>query len=118
MDEEKKNAWTAVMWIAVVFLIVMLLCGCSRKTPVSEINDGIQQEVVQLVDYANNNMDMDADKQLLLKGAQHCAARANDLTHTCEETIRAYKTEASGWKLATTLMSIIAALLGLAWIRK
>lgn len=117
MDEEKTLTWTVVTWVAVVFL-VMLLCGCTRQSPVSDINDEIQQEVVQLVDYANNNMEMDSDKQLLLNGAKHCAARANDMERTCTETIKSYKTEAAGWKLATTLMSIIAGLLGFLWIKK
>ena len=63
-------------------------------------------------------MVMDSDKQMLLNGARHCAARANDMAKTCEETVKAYKAEAAGWKLATTLIGIIAALLGFLWIKK
>lgn len=117
MNEEQTLSWTILTWVAVIFL-VMMLCACTHKTPVSDINDEIQQEVVQLVDYANNNMEMDSDKQLLLNGARHCAARANDMERTCSETIKAYKAESAGWKLATTLVSIIAGLLGFLWIRK
>ena len=118
MNEEQTLSWTILTWVAVIFLVMLLLGGCSRKSPVSDINDEIQQEVVQLVDYANNNMEMDSDKQLLLNGARHCAARANDMERTCAETIKAYKAESAGWKLATTLVSIIAGLLGFLWIRK
>lgn len=109
--------WTIITWVGVIFLIA-LLCGCSRHTPVSEINHGIQTEVTELVDYAKNNMVLDADKQLLLKSAQHCAARANDMANTCEQTVSAYRKETAAWKLATTLMTIIAGLLGILWIKK
>ena len=64
MDEERILSYTIITWIAVIFL-VMLLAGCSRQSPVSDINHDIQEDVAQLVDYANNNMEMDADKQLL-----------------------------------------------------
>lgn len=105
-------------WFIIVILVLALLSGCSRKTPVSEINNGIQNEVTELVDYAHNNMIMDADKQLLLNGARHCAARANDMSKACDQTIYAYRKETAAWKLSTTLVTIIAALLGIAWIRK
>lgn len=116
---KKQNDFIAS--IAAWFIIIMLcfaLCGCAKQQPVSDINDDIQQGVIELVDYANNNMDMDSDKKLLLEGAKTCAAKANAMEKTCTESIRAYKIEASGWKLATVLVSIIAALLGVAWIKK
>lgn len=101
------------------FLVfVLLLAGCSNHDPVSSINDGIQQEITELADYAQNNMEMDADKQLLLNGARHCAVRANDMAKTCKVVVSAYKKETAGWKLATVLVSIIAGLLGMLWIKK
>lgn len=117
MNEEKLLSWTIIGWMIGVFL-VMLLAGCSRSTPHADINHAIQTEVTELVDYANNNMEMDADKQLLLNGARHCASRANDMVHACDQTISAYRKETASWKLATTLMSIIAGLLGYLWIKK
>ena len=117
MDDEKVLSWTILSWVALIFLI-MLLCGCSPKTPVSDINNDIQQGVNELVDYANNNMVIDSDKKLLIEGAKTCAAKANAMEKTCNESLRAYKAEASGWKLATTLMSIIAGLLGFLWFKK
>ena len=116
-----KQATHFIAGIAAWFLIVMLclwLAGCSRTTPASEINNEIQHEVTELVDYAHNNMTMDSDKQLLLNGARHCASRANDLTRTCEQTISSYRKETAGWKLATTLMTIVAGLIGVLWIKK
>ena len=117
MQDDRILSYSIIGFI-IGMALVMLLGGCSRHTPVSDINNEIQQEVADLVDYANNNMDMDPDKQLLLTGARHCASRANDLTRTCEQTVSAYSKEAAGWKLATTLMTIIAGLLGFLWIKK
>ena len=117
MDGDRIISYTILGWV-MALVLVMLLVGCSRSTPVSDINHEIQTEVSELVDYANSNMEMDADKQLLLNGARHCAARANDMVRTCDQTVSAYRKETAGWKLATTLMSIIAALLGCLWIKK
>lgn len=117
MNGERVLCWTIIGWLVGVFLI-MALAGCSRSTPTSEINQQIQDEVAQLVDYANNNMEMDADKQLLINGARHCAMRAGDLEKVCAQTVSAYRTETAAWKLATTLISIIAVFLGIAWIKK
>ena len=51
-----------------LLLIGTLLVGCARKpNPINEINDGIQQSVKEVVDYAQNNMTMDTDKQFLLQ---------------------------------------------------
>lgn len=117
MNGERVLCWTIIGWLVGVFLI-MALAGCSRSTPTSEINQQIQDEVAQLVDYANNNMEMDADKQLLINGARHCAMRASDLEKVCTQTVSAYRTETAAWKLATVLIAIIAAFLGVAWIKK
>ena len=117
MNHSRLVSYTVFGFLVGIFLI-MLLGGCTRKTPTSEINQEIQNQVTELVDYANNNMVIDSDKQLLLSGAVHCAARANDMARTCEESIRAFKVEAAGWKLATTLMAIIAGLLGFLWVKK
>lgn len=117
MRDDRIISYTIIGWVIAMF-IVMSLAGCSRTTPAAEINTEIQTEVAELVDYAKNNMDMDADKQLLLKGAQHCASRANDMERACELTVSAYRKEVAGWKLAATLMSIISGLLAFLWIKK
>lgn len=117
MHDDRIISYTIIGWVIALF-IVMALAGCSRTTPTADINHEIQTEVAELVDYANNNMEMDADKQLLLNGARHCAMRANDMVHVCDQTVSAYRKETAGWKLATTLMSIIAGLLGFLWIKK
>ena len=75
--------------LLLVLGMTLLLCGCAKQAdPVASINDDIQLGVAELVDYANNNMTMDADKQLLLNGARDCASKANALTHQHEAQIK------------------------------
>ena len=117
MDEEKVMSWTILAWIAVIFL-VMLLAGCSRQSPVSDINHDIQDDVAQLVDYANNNMVIDADKQLLINGARACASRANAMEKACTAQITACEKENTTWKLSTAMASLVAMVFLVLWFRK
>jgi len=101
-----------VSWIVALF-VVMLLSGCSRQTtnPVSDINNGIQEDVAQLIDYANNNMDMDADKQMLLNGARDCAARANAMSKQCETSIATCEAKTKTAKAERNTLAAILILL-------
>lgn len=73
--------------ICAIFLFI-LLAGCAKKeSPITSINSSIQQSVAELVDYAQNNMDIDTDKQLLLNGVKDCAAKADALTISCKESL-------------------------------
>ena len=96
-----------------------MLSGCTRHTnPITEINDGIQQSVSELVDYANNNMLMDADKKLLLEGAKDCAARADAMTKTYETSLTKCETEKNKLKLERNGLIGIIILLVLFMFRK
>lgn len=60
-----------------LLIVALTLAGCAKEPdPVSTINQGIQQDVAQLIDYANNNMGNDPDTELLKTGLKDCAARA------------------------------------------
>ena len=97
-----------------IVILTFLLSGCAKESnPITDINNDIQQGVTELVDYANNNMEMDADKQLLLQGAKDCAAKADALTKTsqavvskCEAEVSKAKTERNA--LALALVGIMA----------
>lgn len=97
----------------ILLILTVLLNGCARKAdPVTAINDGIQNSVNELVDYASNNMTMDSDKQLLLQGAKDCAARADAMTKTYSATIEKCSAEKSKLKLERNgLFGIIILLL-------
>ena len=94
-------------------ILAVLLCGCvSKVDPITEINNGIQQSVSELSEYAHNNMQMDADKKLLLQGAKDCAARADAMTHTYTVAMEKCSTEKSKLKLERNgLFGIVLVLL-------
>ena len=91
-----------------ILLLGLLFSGCAREqNPITEINNGIQQSTQELVDYAQNNMVMDADKQLLLRGAKDCAARADAMTKTYEVSMEKCATEKSKLKLERNGLGVI-----------
>lgn len=97
-----------VFFMLLIIGYVMLLCGCAREpNPITQINDGIQNSVSELTDYANHNMIMDSDKKLLLQGAQDCAARADAMTKTYEASIEKCATEKSKLKLERNGLGVI-----------
>lgn len=74
--------------------ILMLLTGCAKQPdPVTAINDQLQQDVAQLIDYANNNMGDDPDTMLLKTGLKDCAARADAATKQHETSIKQCQAE-------------------------
>ena len=97
-----------------LLLVGALLTGCAREpNPINEINDGIQQSVKDLSDYAQNNMVMDTDKQFLLQGAKDCAARADALAKNCNVSIEKCETEKSKLRLERNgLFGILLLLVG------
>lgn len=97
-----------------IVILTILLSGCAKQpNPVTEINNGIQHNVSELVDYANHNMQIDADKKLLLQGMQDCAARADAMTHTYEVSMEKCVAEKSKLKLERNgLFGILILLIG------
>lgn len=91
-----------------ILLLGLVFSGCARKTdPVTEINNGIQQSANELVDYAQNNMVIDTDKQMLIQGVKDCAARADAMTKTYEVSIEKCATEKSKLKLERNGLGVI-----------
>lgn len=102
---------------AIIMAIALTACA-KEPNPITEINDGIQQDVHELVDYANNNMIIDADKKLLLEGAKSCAAKADALTKACEAQISKCEAETDRAKAERNTLALILALLAANAIRK
>lgn len=112
----KISKW--VFWATIWIVLLFIMTGCTKQTnPITEINDGIQQSVSELVDYANNNMDMDSDKQFLLQGAKDCAARANAMTQAYKSSIEACHANQSKLKLERNGLGVIIVLLVLFMLR-
>lgn len=97
----------------IVLILAVFLIGCAKQPdPVTAINDQLQQDVSELLDYANNNMGDDPDTMLLKTGLKDCAARADAATkqhetsmQTCEA--RTEKARAERNTLALVLIGIV-----------
>lgn len=95
-----------------LLICVLLLSACAKQTnPITEINNGIQQSVSDLVDYAQNNMVMDTDKQYLIQGAKDCAARADAMTKTYEASMATCQANQNKLKLERNGLALIIVLL-------
>lgn len=96
-----------------VFALLILLTGCAKQPdPVTAINDQLQQDVSELLDYANNNMGDDPDTVLLKTGLKDCAARADAATKQHETSMQACearteKAKAERNTLALVLIGIV-----------
>ena len=102
-----------------VIALALILAGCASKPePITNINDDIQQGVAELVDYANNNMDIDADKKLLLEGAKNCAAKADALTQACTARIETCEAQTNKAKAERNTLALVLLLLAANAIRK
>lgn len=110
MNRYYKLGGALVLFFGLGF--ICLLSGCARHTdPINEINDNIQQSVVELVDYAQNNMDIDTDKQFLINGVKDCAARADAMTATYTASMETCRANQSKLKLERNGLVVIIALL-------
>lgn len=109
MEVKMKNTFYKIV------ILTVLLSGCARKAdPITEINDGIQHSASELVDYAQNNMTMDTDKQLLLQGVKDCAARADAMTKAYTAKMDQCESEKSKLRLERNgLFGILLVLIGL-----
>ena len=91
-----------------IVILTFLLNGCAKKpNPIVDINDDIQQGVIELIDYANNNMEIDTDKQLLIQGAKDCAAKADALTKTSQAVISKCEAETSKFKTERNALALV-----------
>lgn len=96
----------------IIPIIAITLAGCAKDPdPVANINTGIQENVQQLIDYANNNMELDADKQLLIQGMKDCAGRADAMAQTCEASISKHQAETSKAKAERNTLALVLILL-------
>lgn len=95
-----------------IIISLALLAGCAKKAdPVADINTGIQESAQQLIDYANNNMELDADKQLLIQGVKDCAGRADALNTAHQASIQACESETDKTKAERNTLALVLILL-------
>lgn len=96
----------------IVVMALTLLTGCAKEPdPVTTINDQLQQDVAQLIDYANNNMPDDVDTRLLKTGLKDCAARADAATKQHETSIKQCQAETSKARAERNTLALVLILL-------
>lgn len=99
-----------------VIAVLMLLTGCAKQPdPVTAINDQLQQDVAQLIDYANNNMGDDPDTMLLKTGLKDCAARADAATKQHETSIKQCQAETEKARAERNTLALV--LIGIVLIK-
>ena len=95
-----------------LIIILAVLTGCAKQIdPVTDINDQLQQDVAQLIDYANNNMGNDPDTELLKTGLKDCAARADAATKQHETSIKQCQAETSKARAERNTLALVLILL-------
>lgn len=95
-----------------LIIILAVLGGCAKDPdPVTTINDQLQQDVAQLIDYANNNMADDSDIRLLKTGLKDCAARADAATKQHETSIKQCQAETSKARAERNTLALVLILL-------
>lgn len=95
-----------------LIIAAILLAGCAKQPdPVNDINDQLQQDVAQLIDYANNNMANDPDIVLLKNGLKDCAARADAATKQHDTSITACQAETSKARAERNTLALVLILL-------
>ena len=95
-----------------LLIVAITLAGCAKEPdPVSTINDQLQQDVAQLIDYANNNMADDPDTRLLKSGLKDCAARADAATKQHETSIKQCQAETSKARAERNTLALVLILL-------
>lgn len=92
--------------------LAITIAGCAKQPdPVTTINDGLQQDVAQLVDYASNNMTDDADTRLLVTGLKDCAARADAITKQHTTSIQTCEAETGKARAERNTLALVLILL-------
>lgn len=95
-----------------LLIVVLMLAGCAKEPdPVTTINDQLQQDVAQLIDYANNNMADDSDTRLLKTGLKDCAARADAATKQHETSIKQCQAETDKARAERNSLALVLILL-------
>ena len=97
---------------AAIIIAIVVLAGCAKDPdPATTINDQLQQDVSQLINYANNNMADTTDIQLLKTGLKDCAARADAATKQHETSIKQCQAETSKARAERNTLAVILILL-------
>lgn len=112
---EKITFLRKILQICAIFLLVLSLCGCARKTETENIIDSHINHIHQVVDYAVNNFDQNAEVLQLENELSDCAMVLEDVKSSHRLEIKACEGETKYWKLAT--FGLIGLILGYIFLK-
>lgn len=98
-----KNAFYKIM------ILTFLLSGCAKSTPTETVIDNHVQLVDDTIDYAQNNMDIDSDKQLLINALKTCKTGLLDTESSYKAEISTCKAEKEKWQIISLALFLLIA---------
>ena len=100
-----------ILQICAIFLFILCLCGCAKKTQTEQIIDAHIDHINQVVDYAVNNFDQTAEVLQLENELSNCGMALEDAKKSHKLEIARCESETKYWRLST--YSLITLIIGL-----
>lgn len=101
-----------------IVILSILLSGCARKDPVENIVDNNIEHFTQVLDYAHNNMEQNADVVLLENELDSCIIILESVKQTHYSQMDKCESETDYWRLASFGLFVLLMLGVLAKIKR
>lgn len=103
---------------AILLTLAFLLNGCARKDPVETIIDNNIEHFTQVLDYAHNNMEQNADVVLLENELDSCIVVLDTVKQSHYSQMDKCESETDYWRLSCFYLIAVLALGVLAKIKR
>ena len=90
-----------ILQICAIFLLILSLCGCAKKTQTETIIDSHIEHVNQVVDYAVNNFEQTPEILQLENELSNCGLALEDAKASHKAEIATCESEKDYWRLST-----------------
>lgn len=109
---------TKIVLICAIFWFILCLGGCAKHDPVTTIVDNHVAHIGEVIDYAQNNMEISPDTQYLISELKTCQNGLIDAAESHKAVLSTCESDVKYWKLATLFAGTIAGLLLFFLIRR
>lgn len=113
-----SHIFAKIVLIWTFFLFILCLGGCAKRDPVNTIIDNHVSHVAEVIDYAENNMEVSPDTKYLLSELKSCQNGLIDAGQSHNAVLSTCRSDVKYWKMSTLFASTIAGLLLLLLIRR
>lgn len=113
LKSENITFFAKILQICAIFLLILSLCGCARKTQTEQIIDSHIEHINQVFDYAVNNFEQTPEVLHLENELSNCGMALEDVKASHKTEIKACESETKYWRLSTygLLILIVGAIL-------